>query len=67
MYILTLSRSLSLSGDLSLDFPLPRLPSGPLTRRLTFPRTPQVHQLLRQGVRLHAAAVHAVPRGLRSL
>lgn len=52
------------SGDLPLDLPLPRLPPGALTRRLPLPRAPQVHQLLRQGVRLHAAALHAVPRGL---
>lgn len=26
-----------------------------------------MHQLLRQGVRLHAAALHAVPRGLRAV
>lgn len=52
------------SGDLPLDLPLPRLPAGTLTRRLPLPRAPQVHQLLRQGVRLHAAALHAVPRRL---
>lgn len=52
------------SGHVSLDFPLPRLPSGTVARRLALPRAPQVHQLLRQGVWLHAAAVHAVPCGL---
>lgn len=59
--------SLCLLGNVTLDFPLPWLPSGSLARRLALPRAPQVHQLLRESVRLHAAAVHAVPRGLRAV
>lgn len=51
-------------GDVSLDVPLSRLSSGTLSRRLALPRAPQVHQLLCQGVRLHAAALHTVPSGL---
>ena len=55
------------SGDVSLDLPLPRLSAGAVARRLALPRAPQVHQLLRQGVRLHAAALHPVPGGLGAL
>lgn len=63
-YILSTNPLLSILGDVSLDFPLSGLPSGPFARRLAFPRATQVHQLLRQSLRLHAAAVHAVSCGL---
>jgi len=56
-----------LPGDLTVDFPMPGLPSGSVTRRFPLPRAAQVYQLLCQGVRLHAPAVHAVPRGLCAL
>lgn len=55
------------AGDLPLDFPLPRVPPGAFARRLSLPRATQVHQLLRQGVRVHAPPVHPVPRGLGPL
>lgn len=56
-----------LPGHLPLDFPLPWVPPGAFARRLSLPRAAQVHQLLREGVRVHAPAVHPVPRGLGPL
>lgn len=54
-------------GNITLDFPLPRVPPGSFARRLAFPRAAQVHQLLCQSVRLHASAVHTVQGGLRAV
>lgn len=46
---------------------MPRMPSGSVTRRFPLSRAAQVYQLLCQGVRLYAPAVHTVPRGLCAL
>lgn len=54
-------------GDLTVDFPMPRMPSGPVPRRFPLSRAAQMYQLLCQGVWLHAPAVHSVQGGLCAL
>lgn len=54
-------------GDLSLDFPMPGMPSGPVTRWFPLSRAAQMYQLFCQGVWLYAPTVHSIQGGLCAL
>ena len=56
-----------LTGDVTLDIPLSGLSGDAVRRRGALHRAAQVHQLLLQRVRLHAAAQHTVQSGLGAL
>ena len=53
-------------GDVTVDIPLRGLPQGAERGGGALPRAAPLHQLLHQGIRLHAPALHTVQGGLRA-